>query len=219
MAAGFISGTTNRSQQQASSLPLCHSSATQQASLAPSHLREPELPQKDSHAACDGEAVACQREGDWLASSRLVLRKLWTNLMRPQFVVAKQRSPHPTRRAMKTATGRTSRLRIHGGFAGNLELLVLITIYAIYFGLVMPIGITVSNRFALPLGFVVLAPLFCCYTLSWTLMLIPSWSKKWNGSSFVLGNQILAICVFIALGFAVLRISIRFLAHVMSLLS
>ena len=47
---------------------------------------------KGSHAACDGEAIACQRAGGWLASDRFVHNKLWANLIRPQFIVTKQRS-------------------------------------------------------------------------------------------------------------------------------
>ena len=47
---------------------------------------------KGSHAADDGEAVACQRESGWLASGRSVHKELWANLIRPQFIVTKQRS-------------------------------------------------------------------------------------------------------------------------------
>lgn len=81
------------------------------------------------------------------------------------------------------------------------ESLILVVIYLTYFALSLPLARRLSSRFDLPLAPVLLAPVFCCYVLSWASMLIPSWARRFDGSGFILGNQILGISV--AIGFVV----------------
>ncbi len=108
--------------------------------------------------------------------------------------------------------------RKQGGFAGHMELLVLITIYAIYLGLILPIAQAASRRFEAPLILFVFAPLFCCYALSWVVMLSPSIAKKFDGNRFLLGNQILAISVAISLIGVLVTFAIRSIMHLFSYL-